>query len=212
MEKIILVGGGGHAKSVIDTIIRNNEYEIVGILDTKEKISETILGIEIIGTDKLAKKLFDEGITNAFISLGSIGNTDLRRKLAEETKEIGFSFPKIIDKSAVVSNFSKIEEGVFVGKGAIINADVVIKSFSIINTNSVIEHDSVIGEYSHISPSATLCGEVKVGSRSHIGANSTIIQGIKIGSDVLIGAGSTIINDIEDSKVVVGSPGRDIHV
>lgn len=212
MEKIVLVGGGGHAKSVIDTIIRNNEYEIVGILDTEEKISETILGIEIIGTDKLAKKLFDEGITNAFISLGSVGDTDLRIRVTKKIKEIGFSFPKIIDKSSIVSSFSKIEEGVFVGKGAIINADAVIKSFSIINTNSVIEHDSIIGEFSHISPSATLCGEVKVGSRSHIGANATIIQGVKIGSDVLIGAGSTIIKDVEDSKVVVGNPGRDIYV
>lgn len=212
MEKVILVGGGGHCKSIIDTIRESNKYEIVGILDTEDKVNQSILDVKIIGVDSLAKNLFNDGIKNAVISLGSIKDTSLRNKLSLSLKEIGFSFPQIIDNTAIVSKNSKIEEGVYIGKGAIVNADAYIGKFSIINTGSVVEHDCKVSSFSHISPRATLCGSVSVGSRSHIGANATIIQGIKIGSDVLVGAGSTIIKDVENSKVVVGSPGREINV
>jgi FlaA1/EpsC-like NDP-sugar epimerase len=42
-EKIILVGGGGHCRSVIDVIETENRYEIVGILDKPELVGQTFL-------------------------------------------------------------------------------------------------------------------------------------------------------------------------
>jgi FlaA1/EpsC-like NDP-sugar epimerase len=50
-EKIILIGGGGHAHSVIDVIEQENKYEIVGIIDVKENIGKKVLGYEVIACD-----------------------------------------------------------------------------------------------------------------------------------------------------------------
>jgi len=40
MKKIILIGGGGHCKVVIDTILSTNEFEIIGILDLEENVGK----------------------------------------------------------------------------------------------------------------------------------------------------------------------------
>lgn len=36
-EKIILIGVGGHCKSVIDVIEAENKFDIAGIIDVKKK-------------------------------------------------------------------------------------------------------------------------------------------------------------------------------
>lgn len=63
MEKIILIGGGGHCASVIDSMKKQALYEPVGIFDVPEKLGQSTLGVPIMGIDKdikiwKEKKLF----------------------------------------------------------------------------------------------------------------------------------------------------------
>lgn len=51
MKKIILLGSGGHARSVLDTFKQSNNFELIGILDKEEEVGKTLDGISIIGTD-----------------------------------------------------------------------------------------------------------------------------------------------------------------
>jgi len=208
MEKIILVGGGGHCKSIIDSINDLKKFEIVGIIDKNYK-KDIGLDIDIIGSDQDLNSLYKSGIKNAFIAVGSIGDPSIRIKLYNLLKGIGYSFPIIIDKTAIVSSNSMIEEGVFIGKGAIINTNAVIKKQCIINSGAIIEHDCKINEFVHLAPGATLSGGVYIGKRTHIGTNSTIIQNINVGNDVIIGAGSVIVKNVKDGTKVYGNPGRE---
>ena len=52
MESIILVGGGGHCKSIIDTIESSREFNIYGIVDLKENVGKKINNISIIDSDE----------------------------------------------------------------------------------------------------------------------------------------------------------------
>jgi len=210
MEKIILLGGGGHCKSVIDTITDSKLYEIVGIIDLEQNIGQYINNIEIIGSDKNLLKFKQQGIENAFITVGSVGNTKIRANLHDLVTKIGFKMPVIIDKSAVVSKGSIIGDGTFIGKGAIINVNSVVGSNCIINTGSIIEHDCDISDFVHISPGATLCGGVKVCKNSHIGANATIIQCKSIGENVIIGAGSVVTKDVYNNAKAYGNPCKEV--
>ena len=211
MESIILLGGGGHCKSVIDTILSSNLYNIIGVIDVKDKIGQKVLReIQIIDCDENLYKYKEQNINNVFVTLGSIGNPKMRIRLYENAKKIGFKFPNIIDKTAIISENVKIGEGSFVGKGVIVNVGTIISDNCIINTGSVIEHDCYIGNFVHISPNATLCGGVKVGKNSHIGANSTIIQYKNIGKNVIVGAGSIVTKDITDNITAYGNPCREV--
>lgn len=208
MEKIILVGGGGHCKSIIESINRVKQFEIVGIVDKKP--SECIeLGIDVIGSDEALNLLYKSGIKNAFIGVGSVGNPNIRIKLYNILKNLGYIFPKIVDKTAIVSPSAIIKDGAFVGKGAIINAKVTIEKQCIINSGSIVEHDCNINEFVHLAPGVTLSGGITIGKRTHIGTNATIIQNINIGNDVIVGAGSVIVKDINNGAKVYGNPGRE---
>ncbi|MDU3580491.1 acetyltransferase [Clostridium butyricum] len=210
MESIILLGGGGHCKSVIDTILSSNLYNIIGVIDVKEKIGEKVLrDIKIIDSDENLYKYKEQNINNVFVTVGSIGNPRIRIKLYENAKKNGFIFPNIIDETAIISENAEIGQGTFVGKGVIINAEAIIGDNCIINTGSVIEHDCYIGDFVHLSPNTTLCGGVKVGKNSHIGANSTIIQYKNIGKNVIVGAGSIVTKDIADNITAYGNPCRE---
>lgn len=209
MEKILLVGGGGHCKSIIDSIRNNNEFTIAGIIDPSG-IGNRILDINVIGEDKDLKDMYYLGYKNAFISVGSIGNPNIRIRLYNILKDIGYNLPPIIDRSAIISPNIKIEEGVFIGKGAIVNVGSVIGKGSIINSGAIIDHDCIINEFVHIAPGATLSGSVTIGKYSHIGTNATVIQGRSIGENVMVGAGSVIVRNIGDNQKVYGNPGREI--
>ena len=206
IKKLLLLGAGGHCKSVIDSLLSSEEYSEIGIIEKKGSITESVLGIPVIGFDDDLKDLYDRGFTHAFVSLGSIGDPSARRHLASLISTIGFIIPNIIDESALVSINSKLGKGVFVGKNAVINAGVIIGDSSIINTSTTIEHDCTIGQYAHISTGSILCGAVKIGNSTHIGANSVIRQHLEIGSNVLIGIGSVLMQNIPDNSIAYGNP------
>ena len=209
IEKIVLIGGGGHCKSVIDSIISAGNFEIAGIIDIEKNVGMSVNGIPIIGTDEDLESLFTEGINNAFITLGSIKPGSIRQKIVNKAAEIGYKFPVIIDKSAIISDFSTIFEGSFIGKGVIINTNAMIGQHCIINSGSIIEHDVNIGGFVHVAPGVTLSGSVIVGNNTHLGTNTTVIQGITIGNDTLIGAGSVVVKDISNGVKAYGNPCRE---
>ena len=199
MEKIILVGLGGHGKSVIDCIEKMKAYEIVGYTDISAGTGYR--GYKYLGNDDVLQKYYDEGIRYAFVSVGYMGKGTVRQMLYEKLKRIGYMLPVIRDASAIVSNNIQIGEGSFIGKGAILNSDVVIGKMCIINSGAIIEHECRIDNFTHISVGAVLCGNVKVGEASFVGANATVLQGRNIGNDCIVGAGEVIRREMEDMQM-----------
>lgn len=202
-KKIILVGAGGHAKVIIDTIISCGEYEIVGMIDNATK-DFNYRNIKIIGTDNDLLQFYKDGIKYAFVCVGYLGKTTTRNRIYKNLKDIGFTIPVIIDNSAIVAKDAIIGEGTYVGKLAVLNADSKIGKMCIINTKAVIEHDTIVRDFSHISVNATVCGGCSIENDVLVGANATIIQGIHIGQNSIIGAGVTVIRSVNAGKTVVG--------
>ena len=202
-RKLLLIGGGGHCHSVLDSVLKLNEYDAIGIVDYT---NASVNNIPVVGNDDDLPRLHKNGWTDAFITVGSIGNTDLRHRLYQLAKNEGFTMPSIIDTTAIVANDVVIDEGCFVGKAAIINAGSKIGKAAIINTGAIIEHDCVVGEFAHISPGSVLCGQVNIGNDSHIGAGSVVRQQIDIGNNSLIGAGSVVVKNIPANAKTFGNP------
>ena len=204
MEDILMLGIGGHAHSVVDSIEQNGIYNIIGFLDKEERQGEHFRDYQVIDTDAALGKYDDNGIRNAFITIGYMGKHTIREKLYCQLKEIGYTLPNVIDNSAIIASDVSLEDGVFVGKRAIINANTYIGKMCIINTGAIIEHDCVVEEYSHISVGSVLCGGASIGSQSFIGANATVIQEISVGNHTIIGAGTVVTKNIEDNIIQYG--------
>lgn len=188
MEDIVLVGFGGHAKSVADCIEREGKYNIAGYTDVKASSDK----YQYLGTDNVLEAVFADGIKNAAVGIGYMGKGSIRQQLYMKLKAIGFNLPTIIDPSAVLSTSAVIGEGSFIGKGAVVNAEAKIGKLVIINTKALVEHECVVEDFSHVAVGAVLCGQVKVGEAAFIGANATVIQCRKIENVAIIPAGATI--------------------
>lgn len=210
LDKVIVIGAGGHARSVMDIILENNEYEIIGCLDPIYPTStcvERMEDIPIIGTDDELKRFYDEGIHSIFIAIGS--NT-LRKKLQQKAIAIGYQPINVISKYARISSRAKLGVGNCVMAGAVINVNCCIGDGCIINTNSSLDHDCSVGDFAHVAPGVAVSGTTDIGEGTHIGTNTAVIDGITIGSWSYIGAGAAVVKDIAEHTLAYGVPAKPI--
>ncbi|HBX18968.1 MAG TPA: acetyltransferase, partial [Porphyromonadaceae bacterium] len=130
-KQLILVGGGGHCKSVIEAA-ESAGYHIAGILDVPENMGKTILGYFITGTDdSIADYIRD---AEFIVTVGHIKDASLRIKLHEKIENAGGRFATIIASTAYVSGYSSVGKGTVILHHAMVNADAKIGKGCIINT------------------------------------------------------------------------------
>lgn len=200
MEKIIILGKGGHAKSLADVIEKQGIYSIAGYVINEEGDHQLEDEYPIIGKDNDLEMIYQSGIQYAAVGIGYLGKGNIRNILYKRLKEIGFFLPVICDPTAIIARNSIIGEGTFIGKGAIINSAAQIGKMCIINTGAIIEHDCEVKQYAHIAVGSILCGGVHVGSGTLIGANATVIQNRIIGDGCIVGAGEVIRKNINGDR------------
>ena len=189
---ILLVGGGGHCKSVIDVIELEGKFKIAGIIEKdKNLIGQKVLDYEVIGCDEDLGKL-REKYEYAFVTVGQIKSPNLRIKIYEKLKKLNFKLPIIISPLAYVSKYSKIEEGTIIMHHALVNANAKIGKNCIINSKALIEHDALIEDVCHISTAAVINGGVIVKRGSFIGSNVVTKEYIEIKENSFIKAGSLV--------------------
>jgi sugar O-acyltransferase (sialic acid O-acetyltransferase NeuD family) len=207
-DQILLVGGGGHCKSVIEAIESEGKYNISGIIDAPEKVGQTVLGYPIIGTDSDLPQLVSK-VGNVIITVGQLKNAAVRIRIFEQLKELGANLPVIIAATARVSKHASLGEGTVVLHNALVNAGAEVGANTIINTGAVIEHDVRIGNHCHISTGALVNGDCEIGNQVLIGSGAVLKQGIKIAGNAVVGAGAVVLQNVNNAEVVVGNPAKE---
>jgi sugar O-acyltransferase (sialic acid O-acetyltransferase NeuD family) len=197
-KKIILQGGGEHAKVVLDCLL-DQGATVLALFDPKYK--GDLFGIEQRGQ-------YDPLFAPEAHALIAIGDNAVRKKVAALTRH---SFTNTTHPSAIISTRAKVGSGCMVLHGVIIQAQTVIGDHVIVNTAASIDHDCEIGNYAHIAPRAVLCGRVKVGEGALIGAGAVVLPGISIGAWAIIGAGAVVTKEVGEGAVLAGNPARQIH-
>lgn len=205
MKDIILLGAGGHCKSVIDVIECASEFRIAGILDVPEKVGELCCGYEVVGTDKDIPVMVEKH-KNFHISLGFVPYQNHRDGLYNKVKQAGGTFPVIKAPDAIVAHRSVIGEGSIIMHGAIVNTHAHVGVNCIINTKALVEHDAKVGDHVHIATAAVVNGGVKVENRAFIGSGSVINQNIAIGENAMIASGAVVVKDVKAGILVAGNP------
>jgi sugar O-acyltransferase (sialic acid O-acetyltransferase NeuD family) len=191
MKHIILIGGGGHCKSVIDIIEQEGKFEIAGIVDKPDLLGFNILGYSVIGNDSDLANLANK-YQYALITVGQIKSPALRIKLFNMAVKAGFVLPKIISPRSYVSRHSTIGKGTIIMHDALINANTNIDDNCIINSKALVEHDCVVSKHCHISTNATINGGVMVKSGCFIGSSVVIKEATTINENSFIKAGSLV--------------------
>lgn len=206
-NKLILLGGGGHCASVIDVIEQEGTYQIKGILDVAEKVGQEVQGYSIIGTESDIPDLVNDE-TLFLVTVGQIGNAEVRIRLYHIIKDAGAKMPVIVSPSAYVSPHAQLGEGTVVMHQACVNAGARIGINNIINSQALLEHHVTTGAHCHISTASVLNGDCHLGDEVLIGSRASLRQGVSIGNQVLIGMGSVVLRDIREAGLYIGVPAR----
>ena len=202
LEKVIILGAGGHAKVIADIVIKRGDI-LVGFLDDFTTNKE-VIGYPVLGK---ISDLYDFKNKTEFII--GIGNNSIRRDIAEKYEVKWYTAIHPISAIAIDVNIS---EGAVIMANAVINTSAKLGKHCIINTGAIVEHDDVIADYVHLSPQSVLGGNVTIGERTHIGIGAVVRNGINITSDCVIGAGTVVVKDITEKGTYIGIPATRMNV
>lgn len=200
---LILVGGGGHCKSVIE-VAESAGRRIAGILDIPENVGKEVLGYQIIGSDEMIPEWLDKA--EFVVTVGHIKDASVRIRLHKKIEVAGGHLATLIASTAHVSKYAVIGEGSVIMHHALVNADARIGKGCIINTFSNIEHDAVIGNYCHISTGAMVNGNCLVGDGTFLGSQAVMVNGVSIVGGCVIAAGSMVRKNIVRKGVYSDNP------
>ena len=192
MNPLLLIGCGGHARSLIDLVESAADWQILGLIGLPEQVGSRVLGYPVIGCDGDLPALRKE-CPAAVLAIGQLPDSGPRARLAERLEQFGFQFPVLISPHAVVSRHAKLGPGTTLGHGVIVNAGAVVGDHCIINSCALVEHDVQMGHHCHISTGVLVNGGVTVGSGSFIGSGTMIREGLNLPPLTVIGAGKRVM-------------------
>lgn len=200
---MIITGAGGHAREILDLLIKKAEEDFFLFDNINDTVPDTINGHPLIRTEEEAKAQLQND--PRFI-IGT-GNPAVRQKMYELFADWGGQLFTFIATTALVSEQqTTIGEGANIMHDAFISNQVQIGKGSLINTRANLHHDVVTGNFCEVGPAALLLGNVHIGHRVFIGAGAVLLPGIEVGDDAIIGAGAVVTKHVAANKTVKGNP------
>ncbi|TAK14517.1 MAG: biotin/lipoyl-binding protein [Anaerolineae bacterium] len=199
---VLVYGGGGHGKSVIELLQAAGGWRVAGVVDDGLPQGGRVLASEVLGGGGSLNRLYASGIRRAVNAVGGIGDLASRQKVFERLKAAGFAFPTVVHPTAFVEASAALAEGVQVFPHAYVGSEARIGFGCIINTGAIVSHDCVLEEVVNLSPGAILAGGVKVGTGALVGMGVTVNLGVTIGARARIGNGATVKSDVPQGGIV----------
>jgi len=201
-NRIVIYGGGGHGKSLIDLIAQTPALRVAGVIDEVLQQGSLVQGVPILGARKALAGLRNKGIGLAANGVGGIRKMADRIAVSDLIAEVGFGMPALVHPRAAVEPSAAIEDGAQIFAHAYVGSACRVARGAIVNTGSILSHDCEVAEHAHIAPGAVLAGGVSIGARTLIGMGVTISLGVRIGSDVRVGNGAIISDAVPNGAVV----------
>ncbi len=117
-KNVIILGAGGHAKVVVEDLLKSGE-NILGLVAPDKKKGSKYFGLGILGNDDdlLSYPPNEVVLANG---IGAIPSQVFRLKLARQMRKKGFQFTRVVHPSAIIATDVIMEEGVQVMAGSII--------------------------------------------------------------------------------------------
>ena len=205
-KPVILIGGGGHAKVLADTL-RLLEIPILGIVDPQLSHSP-FFDIPCLGSDEAVFDYSPDKV-NLVNGIGSVCSLANRKRVYEKFKHHHYTFQSVIHPSAVIASQVQLGEGVQLMAGSVLQVGVHLGNNSLVNTAATVDHDSQVGHHVHIGPGVTISGSVLVQDEVHIGCGAVIIQQMTVGFGAVIAAGAVVVSHVNSKVLVQGVPAKE---
>lgn len=166
MHDLLILGAGGHGRTLYETARMLGFADIVFLDDSPSSYNET--NQRIIG--KISDlKLHLSQAKNVIIG---IGNNCVREQLYDQIISTGIYPITLIHPSAFVSPSAEIACGSVVLAGAVVGANAKLGVSTIVNSHSTVDHDSVLGDFAHLGVGVHLAGSASIGKSAFLQAGT----------------------------------------
>lgn len=169
MQKILIVGAGGHGRALAESIELAGNYEIAGFLDDAYAGVTAVWNYPVLGTTH------DLSVFTRYAGslVVAIGNNQVRKTVFERAKAAGFSMPSIVHPAAVVSRRAVMGEGCCVMAGSVVGTEAVLGQGCVVNVNASVDHHCQLGDFAYLGTGVQLAGGVRVGALAWMQAGSS---------------------------------------
>jgi len=208
---LVVVGTGGHARSVLDVIRCAGCCDVLGLLDSFRPRGDAALGLKVLGSEKDLPELCRA--TGGLRGLIAVGDNNGRRSVAARIRALvpGFEFMACVHPGATVAEDVVIGAGSVVMPGAVLVSGCRLGEGCIVNTAAVLDHEGRMGDYASLAPGAVCGGNVTLGGGTAVGLGARIVHRVTVGSDTVVGAGALVLDNLPDRVVAYGLPARVIR-
>lgn len=206
MRPVVILGGGGQARVVMDAIEAMGERTILGIVysgSIPPDFDYPTLGRD----DDLPALVNRHGTFDLFIA---VGDGQIRRQISQKiSKYLGdVSYCIVVHPRANKASRVELGAGSFLAIGATVGVGANIGEHSLINTNASVDHGCTVGAYASIAPNAAIGGDVCIGEAALIGIGATVLPGLNIGAGSKVASGALVTRDVPDNSVAIGVPAQ----
>lgn len=199
-REVIMLGAGGHGKSVIN-VLRPAGYVVRAVLDDDPATwGRDLLGAPIVGpTARIAEEA-------AIAAVIAISDNRTRRRLAERHGSVEWC--PVSHPGAWVYPTAEIGRGTVILPCSVIGAETRIGAHVIVSAQCTVGHDSVIGDYAQLAPGVHLAGGVTIGAGAFLGLGVVVNPGLTIGENTVVGAGGVVVHNLPADCTAIGIPAR----
>lgn len=159
---LLILGAGGHGKSVAEAALLSGEWQAVCFLDDAWPNTQQARGWPVLGKPGTIADWADQCLG----AVAALGNNEVRHQWTQMIVQAGVPLVSVVHPRARVSPSAVFGAGSTVMAGAVVGTVSTLGEGVISNSNATVDHDVVLGDYAHLGVGAQLAGGVKVGDGS----------------------------------------------
>ncbi|WEN43783.1 UDP-N-acetylbacillosamine N-acetyltransferase [Thauera sp. GDN1] len=184
-KRVIVIGAGGHGRSVAEAILLVGRDELIGFVDDGADANAKVWSYLMLGrTDSLhtLRTLADTVVV-------AIGNNAVREKLHARVRHGGFELLNVIHPAAFVSPTATLGAGCAVMAGAVVGTEAQLGEGVIVNCGATVDHHCRVDAFGHLGVNACMAGGSVLGHRAWMQAGSALGYGVQVEDDAVLAPG-----------------------
>jgi sugar O-acyltransferase (sialic acid O-acetyltransferase NeuD family) len=190
--RLLVVGAGGHGRSVAEAAELPDQFDVIGFLDDTLPTGTLVPGWPVLGP--VGSTVNYRAATKRAIVV--IGNNYVRDKLMQQLTTAGFEWSTVVHPLAVVSPRAVLGEGSAVMASAIVATEARLGQGSIVNCGAVVDHHAIVEDFGHLGVNACMAGGTVLGRGAWMQAGSALGYGVKVPPGVTLAPGEAVNNKI----------------
>lgn len=215
IRELLLVGAGGLAREVADTVRAINglrpTWELLGFVDDDPCTHGTVIaGLPVLGAlDAVHDHPAAQVVLCAARAEPDAARHPIRRVLAERLGLDDGRYATVIHPSATIGSTCRIGGGTVLLAHVDLTADVVLGRHVVVMPQVVLTHDVRIDDWATLASGVRLGGGCHVEPGAYIGAGASVREMLTVGAGAMIGMGSVVTHHVPSGQLWFGVPARD---